>query len=101
MNSVVQQTFLGCLALMAYRLALRCSIALQQSRFAEAVEAAAGRIGGLGAEDEMIGELDVDGHGRLPQPARLCEVPDYGKWPGAPLVGLDRGRPGRQGQRFP
>jgi hypothetical protein len=49
----------------------------------------------------VIGELDVDGQRRLPQPARLCEVPDYGKWPGAPLVGLDRGRPGRQGQRFP
>ena len=28
----------------------------------------------------MIGELDVDCQRRLPQPAGLCEGPNYGKW---------------------
>jgi hypothetical protein len=52
----------------------------QQSGFTEAVEAPTSGIGGLRPEDEMIGELDVDGQCRLPQPAGLCEATDYGNW---------------------
>jgi hypothetical protein len=55
----------------------------------------------FGVPNNMVKQFDREDVGRFPELSGLCEVPDYGKWPGAPLVGLDRGRPGRQGQRFP
>jgi hypothetical protein len=48
----------------------------QQPGFTEAIEAAACGIGGLRPENEMVGEFDVDGQRRLPQPA--CDL-DVGR----------------------
>ncbi len=56
-----------------------CAYWSQHAGLAETVEAAAQRIGGRPAHDDMVEQVDIDGLGGVAELPGLCEVPNYGK----------------------
>ena len=61
-------------------------LASEQVRTAEAVEAAAARVGGGAADDHVVDQSDVDRVRGVAKLARLCEAADYGNWNTAQLT---------------